>query len=481
MAKPPIIVWFRQDLRLSDNPALNWAAERAPLLPVYVMDEAAPGIWRHGGAARWWLHHSLEALAASLRDRGLPLLLRSGPAAQVIPALAGETRAQAVVWNRCYEPYAITRDTALKEQLSGEGYAVKSFNAALLHEPWALQTGSGGPYKVYTPFWKALLGKGEPPEPLSPPGNLQAPADAPNSEELADWALTPTSPDWAGGLRATWTPGPDGARQRLNSFLNRAIDDYATGRDRPDIDGTSGLSPHLHHGEIGPREVWHAVRARMAEGDTDESSAMAFLSELGWRDFSYHLLYHFPDLPDRNFKKQFDAFPWAEDMPALQRWQRGETGYPIVDAGMRQLWQIGHMHNRLRMIVGSFLVKDLKLHWWHGERWFWDTLVDADLASNAAGWQWVAGCGADAAPFFRIFNPVRQSEKFDPEGTFIRSYVPEIAGLPTKHIHAPWEAPQFVLDKAGIRLGETYPRPMVDHKAAREAALKAFETIKQAA
>ncbi len=474
----PSILWFRQDLRLADNPALDAAlARNAPILPVYVLDDETPGRWAAGGAGRWWLHCSLKSLAADLENLGRPLVLRRGPAERVVLELAAEVGAGAVYWNRCYEPFAIARDTRIKTALHARGLTAESGNAALLFEPWLPQTKSGGPFKVFTPFWRHLLGRPAPPRPLPRPEALPDGIEA-RGESLENWSLLPHAPDWAGGLRDSWTPGEAGAKSRLEAFLDAAVGDYQAQRDLPDSPGTSRLSPHLHWGEISPRQIWHATRHSAAASGLDPASSEAFLRELGWREFSYHLLYHWPELPERNWKQSFDAFPWREDEAAYRAWTRGRTGYPLVDAGMRELWATGWMHNRVRMVAASFLIKHLLIHWRRGEAWFWDTLVDADLASNSASWQWVAGSGADAAPFFRIFNPVTQSRKFDPEGGYLRRWLPELAKLPAAAIHAPWEADAGTLAAAGVDLGETYPRPIVDHAAARKRALAALETIK---
>ena len=474
----PSIVWFRQDLRLADNPALNAAVERgAAILPLFILDDSVD--WTPSGAARWWLHHSLAALSRDLKSLGAPLCLRSGKAEDILPRLVKETSAGAVFWNRCYEPNAVARDKKLKEQLKTDGLDVASFNGALLAEPWELKTGQGEPYKVFTPFWKALQGAGAPPQPLPRPNKLDG-VKSIDSETLDDWNLLPTKPDWAGGLRERWAPGEKGAGQRLSAFLDAAAKTYKSSRDRPDHEGTSRLSPHLHWGEISPRQVWQATRHTVAAGALNDSAAEAFLRQLGWRDFSHNLLFHWPDFPEKPWREAFAAFPWQDDDETFAAWCKGRTGYPIVDAGLRQLWATGWMHNRVRMIAASFLIKDLLIPWQRGEAWFWDTLVDADLANNAAGWQWVAGCGADAAPYFRIFNPVSQGEKFDPKGDYIRRWVPEIAALPDDVIHRPWEASPEVLKKAKVTLGETYPAPMVDHKAARVRALAAYEDVKKA-
>jgi len=473
------IVWFRQDLRLADNPALAAAAAHGgPVLPVYILEDGGP--WAPGGAARWWLHHSLAALSRDLKSLGAPLCLRSGEAEKILPQLVKEAGAGALFWNRCYEPRAVARDKALKADLSAAGIETKSFNGALLVEPWELKTGQGEPYKVFTPFWKALLAAGAPPQPLPRPKKLDG-VKGVASEALNEWELLPTQPDWAGGIRETWMPGEDGAAERLRDFLDAAAARYKGDRDRPDLAGTSRLSPHLHWGEISPRQVWQATRHAVAAGALNDSAAEAFLRQLGWRDFSHSLLFHWPDFPEKPWRGDFAAFPWQSDDEAFAAWCEGRTGYPIVDAGLRQLWATGWMHNRVRMIAASFLIKDLLISWQRGEAWFWDTLVDADLANNAAGWQWVAGCGADAAPYFRIFNPVSQGEKFDPKGRYVRQWVPEIAALPDDTIHQPWNASEDVLKKAGVTLGETYPHPIVDHKAARARALAGYEKVKQAA
>ncbi|PWE18025.1 deoxyribodipyrimidine photolyase [Marinicauda salina] len=477
-SRSPAIVWFRQDLRLADNPALLAACESGrPVLPVYVLDDETPGDWRPGGASRWWLHHSLADLDRALQNKGARLHLRKGPADRVIRELVEQTGAGAVYWNRCYEPFATERDARLKAALKEAGVEARSFNGSLLAEPWEIATKDGGPYRVFTPFWKALQARGAPPAPAPEPGSIEHYA-AHGSDELDAWGLLPTRPDWAGGLRKTWTPGEAGAQTRLEAFIESALDDYSEGRNRPDRESTSRLSPHLHCGEISPRQVWTAVDAAAAPPD---ANAAAFLSEIGWREFSHHLLHHFPRFPDANFQSKFDAFPWRDGDEAFRAWTRGETGFPIVDAGMRQLWETGWMHNRVRMIVASFLVKDLMIDWRKGEAWFWDTLVDADLANNAAGWQWTAGSGADAAPFFRIFNPITQGRKFDPDGAYVRRWVPELGEMPADLIHAPWEADSVTLAGAGVRPGETYPDPIVDHGEARKRALAAFNALKDAA
>ncbi len=477
-AAAPVIVWFRRDLRLADNPALAAAAARgAPVLPLFILDAAEDP--PPGGAARWWLHHSLRALAGDLRRHGAPLCLRRGTAEEILPELARRVGAGAVFWNRCYEPQSVARDRRLKRKLSDEGLEVSSFNGGLLVEPWELQTGSGAPYKVFTPFWRALQAAGDPPAPLAPSDRLKG-LEGIASDDLDTWELLPVKPDWAGGLRAAWTPGERGAAARLTAFLDGGAAHYKAERERPDRAGTSRLSPHLHWGEVSPRQIWQATRHAVAAGRLADSAAEPFLRQLGWRDFSHSLLFHWPDFSERSWRREFEAFPWRDDEAAFRAWCRGRTGYPIVDAGLRELWATGWMHNRVRMVAASFLVKHLLIPWQHGEAWFRDTLVDADLANNTAGWQWVAGSGADAAPYFRIFNPVTQGEKFDPKGDYVRRWVPELSGLPGDTIHRPWEAPADLLAQAKVTLGSTYPKPIVDHKAARARALAAYEEMRKA-
>jgi deoxyribodipyrimidine photo-lyase len=456
----PVIVWFRRDLRLADNPALGFAARTGrPLICLYVLDDESQGDWKWGGAARWWLHHSLTALDQSLSRRGGKLVLRRGRADRVLPAAIRASGADMVVWNRCYEPTAGARDTALKTSLTQAGFAAEDFNGALLFEPWEITSREGRPFRVFTPFWRALNEKIGPGRPEPVPQRLHFHQDL-ASDALSDWALLPGKPDWA--RHFPWTPGEAAAHQALADFLNR-IGAYDQTRDRPGIDGTSRLSPHLSWGEISPRQIWRAAKAR-----DNCSDVQTFLKELGWREFCAQLLFHNPTLPEQPFDNRFATFPWRRSETDFQAWCRGETGYPIVDAGMRQLWRTGWMHNRVRMIAASLLVKHLGIRWTQGEKWFWDTLVDADLANNAANWQWVAGSGADAAPFFRIFNPVLQGEKFDPSGDYVRRFVPELAQLPDAFIHKPWKAPQPP---------PNYPVPIVDLNAGRERALKAFRSL----
>jgi len=468
--RSPVLVWFRNDLRLADNPALAAAAARGrPLVLVYVLDDASPGRWRLGGAARWWLHHSLQALARTIAQRQGRLILRRGRFEAVIEALVRETQAGEVHWNASVEPWRSAGEARLRDSLSRFGVRCVSHEGEGLFAPEAVRNGQEQPFKVFTPFWRACLKLGRPRQPLPAPPQLAGP-DAP-SEPLESWGLLPTSPDWAGGLRANWRPGEDEAQTRLAAFLQRALDGYGQHRNLPGVEGTSRLSPHLRFGEISPVQVW-------AGAERAGPDAASFLSEIGWREFSRHLLAQFPALPERAFRPEYDAFPWRADPAGFRAWRQGRTGFPIVDAGMRQLWETGWMHNRVRMIVGSFLIKDLLIDWREGEAWFWDTLVDADLASNAASWQWVAGSGADAAPYFRIFNPAAQAAKFDADGAYIRRWVPELGTLPASALFDPAAASPLELAAAGVRLGETYPKPIVAHDAARLRALAALKTLK---
>ena len=474
------LVWFRQDLRLNDNPALAEAVARGgAVLPVYIWDESGDGTWAPGGASRWWLHHSLAALDGELRERGSRLVLARGESGAVLADLVAKTKADAVYWNRRYEPAVRERDKAIKTGLIADGYEAHSFNSALLFEPHTVQNKTGGPFQVFTPFWRHCLEL--PVEETVKLGVLRLPTPAkwPSTLAVEELGLKPRIP-WDAGLGESWQPGEIGAQVRLRKFISLVMADYAERRDFPGGDFTSSLSPHLHFGEIGPRQIWAAVRAS-AKGSgvfPPNKGAQTYLKEVGWREFAYHLLYHFPHTPHAPLRQDFARFPWAKNAAQLRAWQRGRTGYPVIDAGMRQLWTTGWMHNRVRMIVASFLVKHLRLSWQEGVEWFWDTLVDADLASNTLGWQWSAGCGADAAPYFRVFNPILQGLKFDPQGDYVRRWVPELARLPVEFIHKPWELSPLELEAAGVRLGKTYPQPIVDHGEARDAALKAFKSLR---
>ena len=468
-------MWFRQDLRLADNPALVDACERGEIIPVYILDDENADSWKIGGASRWWLHHALEDLNRSL-NQGLQLY--KGEASAILSVLAHQTGAEAIVWNRCYEPWRIVRDANIKSALKGQGLDVQSFNGSLLWEPWQVLKKDSTPYKVFTPYYRrGCLSAVAPRQPIPIPKSINISKTSNHSLRLEDLNLLPKI-NWDGEMNARWDISEAAAHTRLDEFVMDDLQDYREGRNFPNKPNVSRLSPYLHFGQISPNIAWHRA-SEAGAFVTNEQSLDTFLSELGWREFSNYLLYHFPKLPTDNLQARFDLFPWAENTDAdLKAWQRGNTGYPLVDAGMRELYNTGYMHNRVRMVVGSFLVKNLLVHWHHGERWFWDCLVDANLASNSASWQWIAGCGADAAPFFRIFNPITQSEKFDKQGAYIRRYVPELANLPDKYIHAPWLAPSEILTAAGVGIGIDYPAPIIDIKESRERALAAFAVTK---
>jgi deoxyribodipyrimidine photo-lyase len=479
MAKPtpPVIVWFRDDLRLSDHPALHAAAKSgAPVIALYVFDEASRGMRPLGGATRWWLAQSLRALQASLHVKGASLVLRRGAAAKLIPEVAREAQASAVFWNEIAQVPHLAVAKAVEAALARLGIDSRKLPGDLLVAPGDIRNKEGRGLRVFTPFWRRVLAAGDPPAPLPVPKSIRG-MEGIRSDTLESFELEPHHPDWAGGLRETWTPGEKAAQKQLKEFLADA-NGYTSERDRPDRDGTSSLSPHLRFGEISPRQVWHAARFAASEHRGLAADIEKFLSELGWREFCRHLLFDVPGLANESLQSVFNGFPWKHDDKALAAWQRGRTGYPIVDAGMRQLWHTGVMHNRVRMVVASFLVKHLLIDWREGERWFWDTLVDADAGSNPANWQWVAGCGADAAPYFRVFNPVLQGEKFDPDGVYVRRWVGELSALPTSLIQQPWRATPLELKSAGIELGVTYPEPIIDHKQGRERALAAYATLR---
>lgn len=471
-----LILWFRNDLRLEDNQAFYYAIkEGLPLCPLYVFSPNNTTAYPMGSASKWWLHFALKDLRSQLAKYHLELIVRTGPPREIIKNIAIQTGAKAVFWSEGYEPESIKDHAVIQKELTSQGIKVNSFKSYVLFDPSKVRNKSGNPFQVFTPFWRHCLSLNHQAILYRPDyKNIVVPTKWPHSETIEGLNLLPQI-NWDTGLADTWDPTVTAANKRLTHFVKKSLSNYQTDRDHPGIDGTSCLSAYLHFGQLSPNQVWHAVtlseEAKHKGGET-------FLSEIGWREFAYHLLYHFPETPFNPLKKDFKHFPWRRNNKSLQAWQLGETGYPIVDAGMRQLWQIGWMHNRVRMVVGSFLVKHLLQPWQEGAAWFWDTLVDADLASNTLGWQWVSGCGADAAPYFRVFNPVLQGEKFDPEGIYVKCYLPELGKLPKKWIHKPWEAPKTVLEQAGVVLGKNYPTPIIGLDEGRSRALKAYEHFK---
>lgn len=479
MANTTAILWFRRDFRLADNPALLAACEHGQVIPVYIHAPQEEQPWQPGGAQRVWLDHCLRALQTALHKHNSRLVIRAGASLDNLQQLIAETGATAVYWNRLYEPAIIARDKHIKSTLREDGIDAQSHNAALLCEPWQIETKAGEPYKVFTPFWRNLAAR-QISGPLPLPKPLPQAKSNADSIDIDELDLLPKIA-WDEGIKAAWTPGEDGAHAALERFLEDAINGYAKKRDQPAQAATSRLSPHLHFGEIGPRQIWHRVHEFLAENGKNNTTPDAdrFLTEVAWREFAHHLLFHFPETPEKPLDPRFEKFSWAQAPENLRAWQRGQTGIPMVDAGMRELWHTGWMHNRVRMVVASFLTKNLLIPWQSGAAWFWDTLVDADLANNTLGWQWVAGCGADAAPYFRIFNPALQGERFDSTGEYIRRWVPEISRLPDKHLHQPWAAPDDILEKAGLSLGSGYPLPLADLKQSRREALDAFDKIKK--
>lgn len=475
MSNSPTLLWFRKDLRLADNSALEAAIQAGgPIIPVFIWAPGEAGGWAPGAASRWWLHQALASLSEEWKVRGGGLIIREGDSLAVLRELIAETGACRVFWNRRYESPLRELDAEVKRSLREDGIKVESFNSALLNEPHTASTGGGQPYKVYTPYWKKV--KDRPLPDLAEPdfAQLQFPDSFPESVELDTLGLL-SSISWDAGFYQKWDVSEKAAMDRLDGFLSEAVKEYETDRDRPDVDGTSCLSPYLHWGQIGPRQIAHKLTKKY---DLRAEGPQVYLKEIYWREFAYNVLYHFPHTPDKPLREEYASFPWEYDKKTLKAWQKGRTGYPIVDAGMRQLWETGWMHNRVRMIVSSLLVKHL-LHDWHeGAKWFWDTLVDADLSSNTLGWQWSGGCGADAAPYFRVFNPIIQGKKFDPDGGYVRKYVPELKDLDEEFIHTPWEAPLDVLEEAGLILGEDYPEPIIEHKKGRERALAALDKFK---
>ncbi len=476
----PTILCFRNDLRLGDNPALQSAVQRGGgVIPVFIWDPSYEGVWPFGSASKWWLHQSLHSLNLRLVEAGSRLIFRLGPTLETLRALVKETGAEAVFWNHRYEPAVVAQDAKVMTDLGQDGLRVESFKSTLLFEPSTIKNKLGRPFQVFTPFWRHCLAQTAPPSPSEPPNILPSPHKWPKSLALGDLELEPRL-GWAQGLCTAWKPGEANGRTRLQEFLGSNFVVYGEQRNRPDLNGTSRLSPHLHFGEVSPRQIWHGLRQLTATRGWHEAEwrESQFLNEIGWREFAHHLLHHFPLTPEQPYRAEFAHLLSSGHRDWLHAWQRGATGYPIVDAGMRELWRTGWMHNRVRMIVASFLVKDLQLSWQEGAAWFWDTLVDADLANNTLGWQWTAGCGVDASPYFRVFNPVSQGEKFDPQGEYVRHWCPEIARLPDAWLHCPWEAPHALRLRAGIELGVTYPNPIVNHANARELALKNYAGLR---
>ncbi len=482
-SEAPVILWFRQDLRVSDNPALLEACKAGRILPIYILDNVNSGKWQMGAASKVWLHHSLEKLNQSLSGN---LKLFCGDAKIIIDSLVKETGSKKIFWNRCYEPWRISRDKEIKEALKDKGVEAISTNGSLLWEPWRIVKQDGTPYKVFTPYFKKGCLQAEPPRlPLKKTKKIIFfEHEIEKACSLQQLELMP-SLSWGNEIIAHWNVGEIAAQKKIKTFIKKKLRIYSSetqGRDFPAQCSTSRLSPHLHFGEVSPHQIWHSVQNEVKQHNLLDEEYFHFLSEIGWREFSYYLLYHWPTLPEKPFNKKYQDFPWITKniKTDLAKWQKGATGFPIIDAGMRELWQTGTMHNRVRMIVASFLVKNQLISWHEGGEWFWDCLFDADLASNSASWQWVAGCGADASPYFRIFNPVTQSEKFDSEGEYIKTYCPELTALPSKYIHKPWQATEEALMKANIRLGVDYPKPMLDLKATRERALDMNKKLKTA-
>ena len=473
LAKNINVMWFRQDLRLADNPALTNALEDGKTLPIFILDNVNSKEHVNGAASKWWLHHSLSKLNKSLKNK---LCFFAGNPIDILDEINKRFEISNIFWSRCYEPWRIKRDKKIKKHFNDQNVNVNTFNGSLLWEPWNIAKKDGTPYKVFTPYYrKGCLNSDKPRMPLPVP-NLSNLISIDHDLKIEDLELMPKH-NWYNKMISLWSPGEEGALNKIEEFISNGLNNYKEGRNFPSNQNVSQLSPHLHFGEVSPNQVWY--RAKTKEGKLGIKKDLDhFLSELGWREFSFNLLYHFPFLPKENLQKKFDNFPWDNDKDKLKKWQKGLTGYPIVDAGMQELWQTGYMHNRLRMVVGSFLVKNLLLHWHHGERWFWDCLIDADLASNSAGWQWIAGSGADAAPYFRIFNPITQGQKFDPDGKYTRKYLPVLNDMPDKFLFNPWEAPEDVLRSAGVKLGENYPLPIVEIGSSRQKALEAFATTK---
>ena len=470
------IYWIRQDLRLHDNPALKVAVNNGAIVPIYILDDFNSGEHKLGSASRIWLHHSLEKLNKQFKNK---LHFFNADPLKIISEICETEKINKVFWNRVYEPWSIQRDKKIKETLNLKGIETNSFNGSLLWEPWEVLKNDGTPYRVFTPYYRrGCLNAVGPRIPTKAPQKIQYyEFQKIKSLDIESLNLLPTH-NWKNKIIKKWNVGEKAAEQRLEEFISFELNGYKEGRNFPNKKNVSRLSPHLHWGEISPNTIWHKISNLQHLEINNFEDTDTFLSEMGWREFSYYLLFYFPDLPRKNLQKKFDNFSWDNNSLFLKAWKSGLTGYPIIDAGMRELWSTGYMHNRLRMIVGSFLVKNLLLHWHEGEKWFGDCLVDADLASNSAGWQWIAGCGADAAPYFRIFNPITQGLRFDPNGDYTRRYIPEISMLPNKFLFNPWDAPNEVLKESNIKLGETYPKPIVDIKISRAKALSTFAKLK---
>lgn len=477
--KSTVIVWFRQDLRLDDNPALLAAVESgSSVIPVYIWSPEEEGKWSPGSASRYWLHHALKNLDDDLQVKSSKLILLRGPCLEALQMVIKTCSAKKLYWNRCYEPRAIKRDRFIKQTMTGQGIEVRDFNAHLLHEPHTIQNKQGGPFKVYTPFWKHYQNL-DVPVPVKTPKQILSPQKWPKSVPVNDFGFIPNI-KWYGMINDTWEMSCQGAKKSIRKFIKNQVHSYSERRNFPANNGVSRISPYLHFGQISARSIWHMIYSyEQRQGRiTPDKAVVTYLKQLVWREFASHLLYHFPYTTDQPLYEKYKKFPWHRNRKFLTAWQQGQSGYPIVDAGMRELWHTGWMHNRVRMIVASFLTKDLLIHWHQGAEWFWDTLVDADLANNTLGWQWVAGCGADAAPYYRIFNPVTQGERFDPEGEYVRRWLPELSGLDNKYIHKPWEATNSILSGANIRLGKSYPYPIVNHAEARKQALSYYQKIR---
>lgn len=478
MPDASVLYWIRNDLRLADNPALTAAvASGGAVVPVFIWSPEEEGNWSAGGATRAWLEQSLAALSEAYAACGARLVIRRGATVETLLALCVDCGAEAVFASRRYEPAALHQEAAVRDGLRERGITLKVYNGSLLNAPTEVATQMGEPYKVFTPYYKSCLNREPIPAPYPAPERIHAPVQWPKSLNVSELGLTPDHP-WVAKMTRHWKIGEAGALERLQAWAEGSVTDYGAQRDLPAEAGTSTLSPYLHFGEVSPRQIWHTVKACAAVRGGDGGSVEPYIRQLYWREFAHHLLYHFPHTPEAPLKELFGRFPWVIDDGLLSRWQRGQTGYPFVDAGMRELWETGWMHNRVRMVVASFLVKDLKIHWRAGADWFWDTLFDADLANNSLGWQWVAGCGADAAPYFRVFNPVTQGMKFDGAAAYVRRWVPELAALPDKYIHCPWEQGPIELASHGVTLGKDYPHPMVNHDEARKSALAIYDELK---